>query len=53
MTLRVYNVPEGWTLLGATIRHRGGETEDVDASDIVVIPTVSSTAWCSTTPSRS
>lgn len=57
MTLLVCNIPEGWTLLGATIRHRGGETEDVDLSDIVIIPTrhpaTSSIARFSMTPSRS
>jgi hypothetical protein len=34
----VYNVPEGWTILGATIRHRTGETEEIDAEEIVIVP---------------
>ncbi|MFA7509100.1 MAG: hypothetical protein WCZ29_01325 [Mycolicibacterium vanbaalenii] len=53
MTLLVCNIPKGWTLLGATIRHRGGQTEEVDLSDIVIIPANGSIAPCSMTPSPS
>ncbi len=37
----VYDVPEGWTILGATIRYRGGETQEIDAEEIVIIPVTS------------
>lgn len=48
----VYGVPEGWTILGATIRHRAGKAEDIDAEEIVIIP-VTSAARRPTPPLRS
>lgn len=41
MRILVYDVPEGWTILGATIRHRGGETQEIDAEEIIVVPVTS------------
>jgi hypothetical protein len=47
----LYGLPEGWTILGATIRHRGGQTQEIDADEIIVVP-VTSAARRPTPPVR-